>query len=60
VFADDERESNPTTFKFLQMAHAWKQSAGGKTGGSSAVLSGFTPASAPPANDEASSDEEAG
>lgn len=24
VFADDERESNPTTFKFLQMAHAWK------------------------------------
>ncbi|KAF9054927.1 hypothetical protein BDP27DRAFT_1345134 [Rhodocollybia butyracea] len=24
VFADDERENNPTTFKFLQMAHAWK------------------------------------
>jgi crooked neck len=23
VFADDERESNPTSFKFLQMAHAW-------------------------------------
>ena len=25
VFADDERESNPTTFKFLQAAHAWKK-----------------------------------
>lgn len=24
VFKDDERESNPTSFKFLQMAHAWK------------------------------------
>ena len=24
VFRDDERESNPTSFKFLQMAHAWK------------------------------------
>ncbi|KAJ7576778.1 pre-mRNA-splicing factor CLF1 [Mycena floridula] len=25
IFADDERESNPSTFKFLQMAHKWKQ-----------------------------------
>jgi hypothetical protein len=25
VFADDERESNPTLFKFMQMALAWKQ-----------------------------------
>ncbi|GLB39792.1 putative pre-mRNA-splicing factor CLF1 [Lyophyllum shimeji] len=25
VFPDDERESNPTSFKFLQMAHAWKK-----------------------------------
>ena len=24
VFKDDERDSNPTSFKFLQMAHAWK------------------------------------
>lgn len=24
MFKDDERESNPTSFKFLQMAHAWK------------------------------------
>jgi crooked neck len=23
IFADDEREANPTSFKFLQMAHAW-------------------------------------
>jgi len=23
VFADDERKSSPTSFKFLQMAHAW-------------------------------------
>jgi crooked neck len=64
VFADDERESNPTTFKFLQMAHAWRQhqaasKAGGEGGAGSAVLSGFTPAAAQPANDEASSDEEA-
>ena len=59
VFADDERESNPTTFKFLQMAHAWKQAQASKAGGGSAVLSGFTPASAKPTNDEASSDEEA-
>ena len=25
IFPDDERESNPSTFRFLQMAHAWKQ-----------------------------------
>jgi crooked neck len=30
VFKDDERESNPTSFKFLQMARAWK--AQGKKG----------------------------
>jgi crooked neck len=42
VFADDERESNPTSFKFLQMAHAWKN-AQAKSGGT-AVLSGFTAA----------------
>lgn len=28
IFADDERESNPTSFKFLQMARAWKNSQG--------------------------------
>ncbi|KAJ7510024.1 pre-mRNA-splicing factor CLF1 [Mycena galericulata] len=36
VFADDERESNPTTFKFLQMAHAWKNAQ------AKLPLSGFT------------------
>lgn len=44
VFADDEREANPRSFKFLQMAHAWKQSQVKKSGGT-AVLSGFAPAS---------------
>ncbi|KAI0299396.1 TPR-like protein [Multifurca ochricompacta] len=36
IFADDERESNPTSFKFLQMAHAWaasKKTGGGDSGG---------------------------
>lgn len=36
VFADDERESNPTSFKFLQMAHAWKNAQSQKP-----TLSGF-------------------
>ncbi|KAI6037551.1 hypothetical protein EDC04DRAFT_2701994 [Pisolithus marmoratus] len=42
VFADDEREANPTSYKFLQMAHAWKAAQAKKTSGSG-VLSGFTP-----------------
>jgi len=25
IFPDDEKEKNPTSFKFLQMAHKWKQ-----------------------------------
>lgn len=47
VFADDERESNPTSFKFLQMAHAWKkkQAAGGAGAAEKpSVLSGFAAA----------------
>ncbi|KAF8069179.1 pre-mRNA-splicing factor CLF1 [Lyophyllum atratum] len=47
VFADDEREANPTSFKFLQMAHAWKTAQAAKDagdGGRSTVLSGFTAA----------------
>jgi crooked neck len=44
VFADDERESNPTSFKFLQMAHAWK-SKQATNGGASGLLSGFAKAS---------------
>ena len=31
IFADDEQERNPTSFKFLQLAHAWKEAA--KAGG---------------------------
>lgn len=46
VFADDEREVNPASFKFLQMAHAWKN-AQGKKGGGSTVLSGFVAATKP-------------
>lgn len=42
VFADDERDSNPTSFKFLQMAHEWAQKA--KKGGAS--LSDVLPAPA--------------
>jgi crooked neck len=45
VFADDEREANPRSFKFLQMAHAWKHSQAKKSGGTG-ILSGFTPATA--------------
>ena len=50
-FADDERESNPTTFKFMAMAHAWKMNQakndGGVGGGGAAgLLSGFTAAKA--------------
>ena len=47
VFADDERESNPTSFKFLQMAHAWKNAQARGTGGAATLpLSGFTAATA--------------
>ena len=42
LFADDERESNPTTFKFLQMAHAWSQAKkSGQDVQPSALLSGL-------------------
>ncbi|PFH48868.1 hypothetical protein AMATHDRAFT_64379, partial [Amanita thiersii Skay4041] len=41
VFADDEREANPTSFKFLQMAQAWStaQKKGGAGGGSTLLSS---------------------
>ncbi|OCH90829.1 protein prenylyltransferase [Obba rivulosa] len=48
-FPDDLRESNPTTFKFLQMAHAWKQS-----GGSSSLLANLRKAGASANGGEAS------
>lgn len=66
VFADDERESNPTSFKFLQMAHAWKQTQGkggpGAGGGGGGILAGFkaatkaAPAAAASQDDDALSD----
>ncbi|KZP34440.1 protein prenylyltransferase [Athelia psychrophila] len=65
VFADDEREANPTSFKFLQMAHAWKNSQAKKTGGSE-LLSGFTAAAsasedpAPGSNENEAADVEMG
>ncbi|KAL5514901.1 CLF1 [Sanghuangporus baumii] len=41
VFPDDEREANPASFKFLEMAHKWKrmQAAGGGTGAGGSMLS---------------------
>ena len=58
IFADDEREANPTSFKFLQMAHAWAAAkkagaagsgagaggGGGSGGGGGGALSRFTAA----------------
>ena len=32
VFPDDEREANPASFKFLEMAHKWKQMQAAKGG----------------------------
>jgi crooked neck len=37
VFADDERKANPTGFKFLQMAHAWKESQAKNSAGAIAI-----------------------
>lgn len=59
VFADDEKESNPSTFKFLQMAHAWKQAAGG--GGASAFANFSTSddnSRSPSPSEDEESDEE--
>ena len=56
VFADDERDANPTSFKFLQMAHAWKAAQKGGTGASPSVLLGFTPATEKDADADASSE----
>ena len=42
VFPDDEKEKNPTSFKFLQMAHAWKKQK--EQAGSGRALSGFVAA----------------
>ncbi|KAF7763681.1 hypothetical protein Agabi119p4_8218 [Agaricus bisporus var. burnettii] len=55
VFADDEREANPTSFKFLQMAHAWKAKsagAGAAESGARGALAGFVSSSNKSANDQ--------
>ncbi|KAG6900743.1 hypothetical protein C0995_003342 [Termitomyces sp. Mi166 len=62
VFADDERDANPTSFKFLQMAHAWKKSQAAKDlgiggGGGPSILSGFTVASSTKSRDADASSE---
>lgn len=41
VFPDDEREANPASFKFLEMAHKWKRMQASGAGASSA-LAGVT------------------
>ncbi|KAH9988124.1 pre-mRNA-splicing factor CLF1 [Russula compacta] len=51
IFADDEREANPTSSKFLQIAHAWAASrkaggAGSSGGGGNGALSRFAAARA--------------
>lgn len=60
VFADDEKKANPAGFKFLQMAHAWKQNqaTGGAGAASLASLPGFvkSTASAIPSNGHAETD----
>lgn len=66
AFPDDEREANPASFKFLEMAHKWK-SAGGGAGllaGLRGAHSNTEPPSAPreeamnEINDDGSSGEE--
>jgi len=69
IFADDEREANPTSFKFLQMAHAWAATkkaglggagsgggGGGGGGGALSRFSHFTAAPEPVAQDDQDND----
>ncbi|KIK68727.1 hypothetical protein GYMLUDRAFT_190062 [Collybiopsis luxurians FD-317 M1] len=44
VFADDERENNPASFKLLQMAHAWKN----QQKSAATAVGGGTASSVPP------------
>ncbi|KAF8196043.1 pre-mRNA-splicing factor CLF1 [Pholiota molesta] len=61
VFADDEREAHPTSFKFMQMAHAWKQSqAKAGAGGTSGLLAGFAAAKATAESESEEEDESDG
>lgn len=62
VFPDDEREANPTSFKFLQMAHQWKAMQAQAQAGDArpTVLSGFAAASTTngkPADEDKNDDE---
>lgn len=40
VFADDEREANPASFKFLEMAHKWKRTQAGGAASNIVALGG--------------------
>ncbi|PPR00333.1 hypothetical protein CVT24_004616 [Panaeolus cyanescens] len=60
VFADDEKESNPSTFKFLQMAHAWKQAAGGGGAGAFSNLTAATQEESSSEDEESDEEEEEG
>jgi crooked neck len=59
VFADDEREANPTSFKFLQMAHAWKTAQQGlKSGGAGLSIQTNPPASGSRDDDDMGEDQD--
>ncbi|KAF8623371.1 hypothetical protein AX17_007448 [Amanita inopinata Kibby_2008] len=47
VFPDDEREANPASFKFLQMAQAWNRAQKSGAGGAS-LLSGLVASASKP------------
>ena len=56
VFPDDEKEKNPTSFKFLQMAHAWKKQK--EQAGTGKALSGFIAAAKKQDEEEDDSDDD--
>jgi len=55
AFPDDEREANPASFKFLEMAHKWKRAQAAGDGGTS-VLSGLQVSGAGRSSTEVSSE----
>ncbi len=55
AFPDDEREANPASFKFLEMAHKWKRAQAAGDGGPSA-LSGLHVSGAGQSSTEVSSE----
>jgi crooked neck len=54
VFADDERESNPASFKFLEMAHKWKKLQVTGSSAASTLLAPPKAAEPPPTSDKPS------